>query len=183
MRPARGEAADVVLRAPAPGEVDDLRAIDVAARVRYRDAGGPLAFVADKPAIAAERFARGETLVAEIDGRPVGHVLLEPLDGLLYVSSIAVAPEAGGRGVGPALMRAAEARAVALGLAGTSLATFREPPWNGPWFRRLGYAPIPQARIGPGLAAILAGHARFLDMSTRETLWKPRAPAAAGDAA
>ncbi|WP_052340803.1 GNAT family N-acetyltransferase [Salinarimonas rosea] len=181
--PAQGEAAAVVQRAPAPGEIEDLRAIDVAARARYREAGGPLAFVAETPAIAAERFARGETLVAEIHGRPSGYVLLEPLDGLIYVASIAVAPEAGGRGVGRDLMRAAEIRAVELGLAGTSLATFRVPPWNGPWFRRLGYAPLPEAAIGPGLAAILAGHAAFLDMATRELLWKPCAPAVAGDAA
>ncbi|WP_372425619.1 GNAT family N-acetyltransferase [Salinarimonas chemoclinalis] len=170
------------LRPPADGDVARLVALEHASRRRYAVHGGALAWVAGMPAMAPERFDRGETVVADaVDGTPLGYVLLEPLDGLLYIVGIAVAPEAGGRGVGRALMAQAEARASAQRLGGTSLATFREPPWNGPWFRRLGYVPLPEHRIGPGLAAVLARHAGFLDMATRETLWKSRAPAA-GDA-
>jgi hypothetical protein len=40
-------------------------------------------------------------------------------------------------------MTAAEHRAQQMKLAGLSLATFRIPFWNSPWFRRQGYSPIP----------------------------------------
>jgi hypothetical protein len=84
--------------------------------------------------------------------------------------------EIGGRvvgiGIGRLLMTEAERRARQLKLAGLSLTTFRMPPWNGPWFRRQGYSPIPEELVGPGLRTILDRHATFHDMATRETLWK-----------
>ncbi|MGP9821760.1 GNAT family N-acetyltransferase [Salinarimonas sp. NSM] len=164
------------LRPLAEGDAPRLAALERASRRRYADHGGALAWVAEMPAMPPERFDRGDTLVADgADGTPLGYVLLEPLDGLLYIVGIAVAPQAGRRGVGRTLMREAEVRASAQGLGGTSLATFREPPWNGPWFRRLGYTAMPEHRIGPGLAAVLTRHAGLVDMATRETLWKPGA--------
>jgi N-acetylglutamate synthase-like GNAT family acetyltransferase len=147
--------------------------IEKMARIRYRALGGFLAGAAEGPAIAAERFARGETIIAELYGKPAGFVLLQPLDELLYVANVAVSPDAAGLGIGRLLMIGAEHHAQQLKVAGLSLATFRLPPWNGPWFRRQGYSLIPEERIGPGLRAILNRHATFLDMTTRETLWKP----------
>jgi hypothetical protein len=84
-----------LLRPLAADEIEIIRAIEKAARVRYRALGGCLARAADAPAIAAERFADGETIVAELLGKSVGFVLFEPLDGLLYVASVAVTPEDG----------------------------------------------------------------------------------------
>ena len=37
-----------------------------------------------------------------------------------------------------------------------TLTTFRGPRWNGPWFRRFGFVPMPAGQIGPGLAAVIA---------------------------
>lgn len=168
------------LRPLAEDETEALRAIEKAARIRYRALGGFLARAADGPAIAAERFADGETIVAEVFSKPAGFVLFKPLDELLYVASVAVSPEAAGLGIGRLLMIAAERRAQQMEVAGLSLTTFRTPPWNGPWFRRQGYLPIPVERIGPGLRAILDRHATFHDMSRRETLWKPIASSSIG---
>lgn len=161
-----------MLRPALPGEIERLRRIDMAARTRYAVLPGFERAVTSPP-IAAERFATGETVVAERDGEPVGFALLQPLDGMLYLAIIAVTPQAGRQGVGAALLRHAAGRAAAEALAAVTLTTFRLPPWNGPWFRRHGYAPIPEERIGPGLRAVLARHATFLDMTTRETLWRP----------
>ena len=58
-----------------------------------------------------------------------------------------------------------------MGSPAVTLATFKSPPWNGPWFRRHGFAAMPEERIGAGLRAVLDRHAAFLDMATRETLW------------
>ena len=165
--------ASPFLRPLVEGEIEIIRTIEKDARGRYRALGGVLARAADGPAVAAERFADGEAMVAELFGKPVGFVLLKPLDGLLYVASVAVSPEAAGVGIGRLLMTGAERCAQRLRLAGLSLTTFRTPPWNGPWFRSQGYLPIPEEHIGSGLRAILDRHASFHDISTRETLWKP----------
>lgn len=160
------------LRPVLPGEVETLRALEKAARSRYLGLPG-FTQAAEGPPIAAERFAVGGTVVAEIDGRVAGYVLTQTLDGLLYVANIMVAPDASGRGVGASLLRSAERRAAEHSPPAVALTTFRAPPWNGPWFRRQGYRPMPEDRIGPGLRAILDRHATVFDMTARETLWKP----------
>jgi N-acetylglutamate synthase-like GNAT family acetyltransferase len=157
------------LRPMRPDEVEAIRAIDVAARTRY--AGRPgFEHPATAPGVSAERLASGRVTVAELDGVPVGFALTHPADGLLYLATIAVLPDAGHHRVGAALLDAAGAIAFESGLPAVVLATFREPPWNGPWFRRQGFAPMPAAAIGPELGAILARHATVVDPARRETL-------------
>jgi len=161
------------LRPLSEDEIGTVRTIEKAARIRYRALGGLFARAAESPAIASERFTGGETIVAELHREVAGFVLLQSLDGLLYVTNVAVIPDAAGLGIGRLLMVGAEDRARQLKLAGLSLTTFRTPPWNGPWFRRQGYSPIPEKLVGPGLRAILDRHATIHDMATREALWKP----------
>ena len=124
-------------------EIKAVRMVEKVARTRYRALGGFFAQAAEAPPIAAERFVGGETLVADLHHAPVGFLLLRPLDGLLYVVTIAVSPNVAGLGIGRLLMTRAERRARQLKVAGLSLTTFRTPPWNGPWFHRQGYSPTP----------------------------------------
>lgn len=168
---------NVAFRSAVSDDIVTLCAIERAARRRYAEHGGPHAGVAEAPGIAPERFAVDETILAtDAVGAILGYALVQPLDGQLYLANIAVAPDAAGRGIGRALVARVEAHAGTRHFPGVALTTFRDPPWNGPWFRRLGWGPIPPDRIGPGLSAILARHAGFLDMTTRETLWKAVRP-------
>lgn len=66
----------------AEDEIETVQTIEKAARTRYLALGGVLARAAEGPAIASERFAWGETVVAEHNGEPAGFVLLQPLEGL-----------------------------------------------------------------------------------------------------
>jgi GNAT superfamily N-acetyltransferase len=154
-------------------EIEAVRMVEKVARSRYRAFGGFFAQAAEAPPIAAERFVGGETLVADLHHAPVGFLLLRPLDGLLYVVTIAVSPDVAGLGVGRLLMTRTERRARQLKVAGLSLTTFRTPPWNGPWFHRQGYSPIPGRAHRSRPAHNLDRHATFHDMAARETLWKP----------
>jgi N-acetylglutamate synthase-like GNAT family acetyltransferase len=168
---AESEVRRAVLR-PRPmrsDEIEAMRAIDVAARSRYAALPG-FELPATAPGIAAERLATGRVVVADLDGAAVGFALVHPADGLLYLATLAVVPAAGGQGVGAALVDAVRAIARQARLPAVVLTTFREPPWNGPWFRRNGFSPLPAERIGPDLAAILARQARAVDPATRETL-------------
>lgn len=164
-------ADNVYLRAFHCDEVETLRSIERSARSRYAQLDSFAAVVQASP-IAPERFLSGETVVAEIDGKACGYVLMQPLDGMMYIANIMVEPAASGRGVGAGLLAAVHSRAMELNLSGIALTTFKSPRWNGPWFRKAGFIPMPDDRIGDGLAAILLRHATFLDMSNRETLWK-----------
>jgi N-acetylglutamate synthase-like GNAT family acetyltransferase len=160
------------LRPGSAGDLATVQALEKAARVRYL--GMPeLAFAAAAPPIAADRLRDGELILADEDGRIIGFVLLGLIDTRLYVANISVAPDASGCGVGAVLMAEAEQRAAARGLGAVTLTTFRAPPWNAPWFGRLGFIEMPAALIGPELRAILARQATFLDPATRTTLWRP----------
>jgi GNAT superfamily N-acetyltransferase len=44
--------------------------------------------------------------------------------------------------IGAALLDAVAERARAAGLDGLSLSTFREAPWNAPYYRRLGFVEV-----------------------------------------
>jgi hypothetical protein len=157
MVPRVANAHSLSLRPLIQDDIEALRMVEKMARTRYRALGGFFAQAAEAPAIAAERFVGGETIVAELHFAPVGFLVLRPLDELL------------------------QHRARQLKVAGLSLTTFRTPPWNGPWFHRQGYSLIPLERIGPGLRAILDRHATVHDMATRETLWKPIGTTAKAD--
>jgi GNAT superfamily N-acetyltransferase len=83
-----------------------------------------------------------------------------------YVEQLDVLPDFAGRRIGAALLDAVAERARAAGLEGLSLSTFREVPWNAPYYRRLGF--VEAAALTPGMLAIRAEHlARGLDEDAR----------------
>ena len=121
------------------------------------------------PAPLYEAAAASGLLLVAAMPEPAGFALLQPLDGGLYVFELDVARRHQRRGIGRALVDAALERA--RGLAHLTLTTFRDVPWNGPWYQRLGFAEVPAAEIGPGLAAIVAREqANGHDMSRRIAL-------------
>jgi len=84
----------------------------------------------------------------------------------LYIEQIDVLPAFAGRRIGAALLDATAERARTAGLAGLSLSTFREIPWNAPYYRRLGFVEV--AALTPAMAAIRTEHlARGLDEEAR----------------
>jgi hypothetical protein len=159
----------MIVRTGEPDDILALQAIEKKARTVYAALAG-FEFVAASPPITADRFISGTTFVAEVSELLVGFALIQPMDGALYLANISVVPYASKCGVGARLLERviAHARATAV-----MLATFRAPPWNGPWFRRQGFTTMPESEVGAGLLAVLTRHASFLDMQSRETLWFP----------
>ena len=85
----------------------------------------------------------------------------------LYLDQISVLPEQGGQGLGRALMAAVRDLAHGHGLPSVSLSTFRHVPWNGPFYRRLGYTEIPRAELMPWMLELESMQAEYLDISQR----------------
>ncbi|MFI6597033.1 GNAT family N-acetyltransferase [Nonomuraea sp. NPDC050536] len=84
---------------------------------------------------------------------PVGFAGIIELDGRVHLEQLAVLPQHGRRGIGGALVSAVLAAAAAQGSPGVTLLTFRDVPWNAPFYARHGFTEFPAAQWGPGLHA------------------------------
>jgi GNAT superfamily N-acetyltransferase len=113
------------------------------------------------PAEVAERLDRDEVLVALADERDaVGAIFTSTDDALGWFGALAVGAEAAGRGVGAALVQAAEARALGRGATAMQLEVLVPEPahdhttrlWH--WYHRLGFVEVhrqPLASFEPDL--------------------------------
>jgi predicted N-acetyltransferase YhbS len=88
-------------------------------------------------------------------GVPVGFAKVEILDGAAHLEEIDVHPAHGRRGLGLALVRAVCEWARQSELSAVTLTTFRDIPWNAPWYARLGFCELAADRISPALAAVV----------------------------
>lgn len=104
--------------------------------------------------------ARGHLMVAATAAAPVGFLVLEPLDGDLFVAEVDVHPDHGRRGLGRRLMTAAADRARAAGAPRLVLTTMRDLPFNGPFYASLGFVAVPPDQLTPAWRAIVDAEAR-----------------------
>ena len=101
----------------------------------------------------------------------MGFALLDVVDGGPHLEEMAVIPEHGRRGLGERLIEVVCEHARPGRPRGLTLTTFRDLPWNGPFYRRMGFAPVPRTRSGPELAKLrLEEIERGLDVAPREIL-------------
>ncbi len=91
------------------------------------------------------------------DGRLAGFVAATVEPDAVHVWEAAVRLEAQGRGIGRRLF--ARLFAQAAGVAPVTLTTFRDVPWNQPFYRSLGFDTVEGDAMGPRLAGILAAEA------------------------
>jgi len=145
-------------------EVAALPAIEIKAGALFADAG--LQDVADNPPADLdyiESFRRaGAVHVAVSDrGEPVGFALSGLLDGGGHLYELSVDPAHGRRGLGARLVEAACNMAYARGARDMTLSTFRDLPWNGPFYKKLGFRDLAPSEWTPGLHVL---HAREIDI-------------------
>jgi GNAT superfamily N-acetyltransferase len=86
----------------------------------------------------------------------VGFLSAQAVDRTLHVRELSVCRDYQGQGIGGRLMVAALEGAVALGLIEVTLTTFREVPWNAPFYKRLGFELLNDEAAGERLGRILA---------------------------
>lgn len=177
----------LVVRAARGDDVGRLAAIEVAAGERFREVG--MDDIADDEPLADEvlheAVEQGRLWVAELDGEVVGYALgvvlgarssdvpgveAGPVEGAVqhHLEQVSVLPAAGGRGVGAALVDAVATWAWAEGAGSLTLSTFRDLPWNGPWYARLGFEVVPDDELDALLRGVLAHEAEAgIDVSAR----------------
>jgi GNAT superfamily N-acetyltransferase len=126
-----------------------------------------------------EPFARAQAagllwVAADAGDAPVAFAMFEELGGALHLEEIDVHPDHMRQGLGARLIDAAAAWARELGYAEITLTTFREVPWNAPYYERLGFRERPEAEWAPALRARVADEAsRGLDREPRLVMSRP----------
>ena len=105
--------------------------------------------VADDPPPTAEELAAflaaGTAWVTTgASGEPVAYILVEVSGSWAHIEQISVHPRNGRRGLGGALIAHVDQWAAARGLDSLSLTTFRDVPWNAPYYERLGFRHLPE---------------------------------------
>jgi GNAT superfamily N-acetyltransferase len=138
-----------------------------------------MAAVADSELFTVEQLLPavrdGRVLVAvEDDDSTLAFVLNSWVDGRAHLDQVSVDPTCAGRGLGRELIAAAEQWGRGRGSSAMTLTTFADVPWNGPYYRRLGWRDLPAAELGPELAAIRRHEASLgLDAWSRTAMIKP----------
>jgi GNAT superfamily N-acetyltransferase len=102
----------------------------------------------------------GQVWVACDADQAVGVVIASVREDVVYIEEMDVLAEHGRRGLGGRLLDAACTWAQERGYAAVTLSTFRDVPWNGPFYRRHGFVDLPPAAWTPGMRAIRDNEAR-----------------------
>ncbi|GAA4230870.1 hypothetical protein GCM10022254_26710 [Actinomadura meridiana] len=137
---------DYRVRAAGPGELAGLAAIENSGDAMFAEVG--IVFPPG-PTVVEDMIDKGAEILVAGDP-PVGFAALDEVDGAAHLEQISVRADLVGRGIGVRLLDAVRARA---GARGVSLLTFRDVPWNGPWYARHGFVELSKERWGPGIRA------------------------------
>ncbi|HBL7051515.1 TPA: GNAT family N-acetyltransferase [Enterobacter cloacae] len=136
---------NITVRPTHPGDVTALPAIERAAGERFRDYP-ELAWLAEGDVISAEQHLdyaeRGLSWLALANDQPVGFILAELHASSLFIVELSVHLDWQGKGIGRRLIACVADQARKRGLASLTLTTFRDVPWNAPFYARLGFEMI-----------------------------------------
>jgi GNAT superfamily N-acetyltransferase len=160
-------------------ELPRLQEIERAAGGLFRQVG--MAEVAEKEPRSLVQLevacAEGRLFAADAGGEPIGFALMETVDGLPHLAELAVHPEHGRRGVGRRLVEFVCAWAARAGQPAVTLSTFRDVPWNRPFYERLGFRVLSPGEWTPGLRALRERESEHgLDVDGRDLMRRALRP-------
>lgn len=165
--------AGLRLRLAVEADIPWLQAIERDADTRFGEGGEVI------PEEHARRaIARGQITVAEVElegeGEVVGWVYLGVLAGdpgepeEPCIGQISVRVSYGRQGIGTALLKGAIEAARESGARSVVLNTYRDHPWNAPWYARHGFIEVPEASWSRAMRQVTAAQvAAGLDWSRR----------------
>jgi GNAT superfamily N-acetyltransferase len=147
-----------MIRPPRPTEIKLLPQIENRADLRYARLG--LGHVIGMPpaAIASLQSGRRQGLLwvaVSPLGRPVGFALMKLRGGTAWLDQLSVLDHWQRRGYGAALIERSARTAHALGFDTLYLSTYRDVPWNGPYYERRGFQEVPRSAFVRPLRVVL----------------------------
>lgn len=160
----------IILRSAVTADIAAIQRVGVDADVRFVAIGRPeLGADTSIPTATAEAAIQRDGLLVAVDGVDVvGWAYVGRIDGELCLGQISVLRSRGREGIGTRLLLQIIERARAAGEPSIVLNTETDVPWNGPWYERHGFRPIPRASWSPALERV--AHDQGLDWTKRTHL-------------
>lgn len=94
--------------------------------------------------------------VDEVEGAlPVAYLLAERLDESFHIEQLTVHPRYARQRIGSRLVDACSDWAATSAYQSLTLTTFRDVPWNAPYYQRIGFVEVPDSRLSPALRKIV----------------------------
>jgi ribosomal protein S18 acetylase RimI-like enzyme len=87
------------------------------------------------------------------DATPVGYALVDVVDGAAHIEQVSVDPAFARQGLGRRLIDHVAAEARGETRTAVTLTTFRDVPWNAPYYQRCGFRVLAESELGPELRA------------------------------
>jgi GNAT superfamily N-acetyltransferase len=161
---------DIYARPARVADIESMRQVERAAGTLFAGIGMD-DVAADEPLSPGElaRYIEDDRAwVAEVRRRVAGYILASVVDRCAHIEQVSVDPAHGRQGLGRMLLSTVEHWARFMGLGCVTLLTFRDVPWNGPYYASLGYRTLDDDALGPELHALRLHEAELgLDTSTR----------------
>lgn len=154
----RDRGRNCAIRLARHADLPSLADVEKEAATRFAAAGVHGSFLDDTLSASALLAAatEGRLWVADLDGACVGFVLTAVLDdGQAWLEEVDVLPAFGGLGLGRRLVETAIAWARQRGAPSISLCTFRDLPWNAPFYAKMGFLEVPSDARSRILARIV----------------------------
>lgn len=107
-----------------------------------------------EPSALAAYIVGGRAWITEVDGRPAGYAIVDIVDGCGHLEQVSVRPDHGRQGLGRRLVQTVADWTRGQELPALTLLTFRDVPWNAPYYATLGFRPLLDSDLTPGLQAL-----------------------------
>lgn len=140
-------------------ELRDLQIIEISAGEVFAEHGME-AIARDDPLSIPSlvNYCESHSLWVYVDAndKPIAYIITEVVDRCVHIEQISVHADHSGNGYGRSLIDALQDRSKIEGFSSITLTTFRDVPWNAPYYKRLGFFVLEENEITPGLARIRA---------------------------
>ncbi len=88
-------------------------------------------------------------------GKPIGFAQVYIVDGAAHLDELDVHPDYGRQGIGTKMVQTVIEWARSNGIPAVTLTTFRDVPWNEPFYRKLGFRILEWEELSAGLIKIV----------------------------
>ena len=151
-------------------DLDNLAVLEVQAGQIFHSVGMPevAEAVPDREALSRSQ-RQGLIWVAEEQDEIAGYIVATVLDGNAHIGQVSIAPAFARQGIGQQLISHVEDWGRSNRRPATTLTTFRDVPWNGPYYEALGYQELSGSEIGSEVSAEMRHEASLpgIDASRR----------------
>ena len=161
--------SDTVIRASTTSDIPDMQLVETRAAELFR--GSHLIDPDNMDCLSHDEhlaaIQHGVSFVAQIDGKVQAFVMgdIRGADG--YLHELDVHPDHQRKKLGALLVLVFADKCRALSLKSVYLNTFRDPPWNRPFYARMGFSEVKRQDYLGWMDDIETEQSEFLDLTTR----------------